>query len=189
MNWIQEHRVSFFFVAVTLLVPLILYANVLFGVLGLGFEYAAERERIEPRLERLSGLQAKNAVILEQNTAAQAVLSATTYPSSQDDSELAAALQSSVRQIFLESGFSVSNSQVLPVKDDEDFKRVQVKLTVTGSLPSLDSALIGLAAHSPVLLIENLDTFPTRQSRRRSNTSQPQSLTAVVQVMALQARS
>ena len=53
MNWIQEHRVSFFFVAVTLLVPLILYANVLFGVLGLGFEYADERERIRSQVSRL----------------------------------------------------------------------------------------------------------------------------------------
>ena len=189
MSWARQHRQSLIFVGLTLAVPIALYLQLLLGLFGLGLEYASERSRIEPRVERLSGLQAKNELILQRSAAAQQQLAASAYAADEDDSSLAAALQASVRQIFLEAGFSVSNSQVLPVREEEDFRRVQVKVTVTGSLPALDSALIDLAAHAPMLLIESMDTFPARQSRRRTNTRAEQSLTAVVQVMALQARS
>ena len=50
----------------------------------------------------------------------------------------------------------------MPVRQDEVFDRVAVKLTVSGSLGSLDAALRGIADARPRIVVESLDTFPER---------------------------
>ncbi|MEM8942761.1 MAG: type II secretion system protein GspM [Pseudomonadota bacterium] len=191
MNWVREHTRSAVLVGLTLLLPLVLYLQVLMNLLGLAFDYSRERDRLEPRLARLSGLQESGELLEERRSAATASLATAIYPSSNDESALAAELQSSVRQVLIDSGLSVSNSQVLPIRDDEAFKKVKIKLTAGGTLAALDTALVGLTAHSPTISIESLDTFPARVSRRRARTGsrQEQALTVVMQVMALQSKS
>jgi general secretion pathway protein M len=99
-------------------------------------------------------------------------------------SALAARLQADVRQILLEAGLAVTNSQVLPLRKDDQFDRVGVKLTAKGSLNALDAALIGLAAYEPKLIIESLDTFPAATGRR-NEPEETQQLTAVFQLTVL----
>ncbi|MEM6486182.1 MAG: type II secretion system protein GspM [Pseudomonadota bacterium] len=191
MTWVREHTRSAVLVALTLLLPLVLYLQVLINLLGLAFDYTRERDRLEPRLARLGGLQESGELLEERRSAATASLATAIYPSSNDESALAAELQSSVRQVVIDSGLSVTNSQVLPIRDEDGFKKVKIKLTAGGTLAALDAALVGLTAHSPTLSIESLDTFPARVSRRRARAAsrQEQALTVVMQVMALQAKS
>ncbi|EED31009.1 conserved hypothetical protein [gamma proteobacterium NOR5-3] len=168
------------FVGLTLVLPVFFYLKTLFGLVGLGFDYAADRGRIEPRVARLQGLIENEAQLTQQSQLAAARLREVAFPATEDPSALAARLQSDVRQILAEAGMSVSNSQVMPVRPGEEFDQVAVKLTVTGTLPGLDAALIGIAAYRPQLLVESLDTFPTRAAA-----GPDQSLTAVMQLMVL----
>ncbi len=186
MDWIRHHRRAATLVGVTLLVPLYFYLSTLFGVVGLGLEYRSEKNRLEPRLARLEGLLARESELTAQSQVASEALRGQVYADGQDPSALAAALQADVRQIFAEAGLSVSNSQVLPVRQGEVFDQVAVKLTVSGSLPALDAALIGVAAHKPRLLVESIDAFPARTGSR-NNREEQQLLTAVVQLMVLRA--
>jgi general secretion pathway protein M len=182
VSWLLLHKRTSILIAATLLLPVFFYLKTFFGLLGLGFDYASERGRIEPRIARLQGLLDNEEALREQSAEAARQLRDVVFPSSEDPSALAASLQADVRQIFAEAGLSVSNSQVMPLREGEQFDQVAVKLTVTGGLASLDAALIGIAAYRPQLLVESLDTFP---ARTRRGAEDEQSLSAVIQLMVL----
>ncbi|EAQ98317.1 type II secretion system protein GspM [Congregibacter litoralis] len=183
MNWIRLHRRTSLFVGITLILPVFFYLKTVFGLLGLGFEYAGDRGRIEPRVARLKGLLQNEAELVKQSQVAEKRLREMAFPATDDPSALAARLQADIRQILSEAGMSVSNSQVMPVRQGELFDQVAVKLTTAGSLSALDAALAGIAAYRPQLLIESLDTFPVRANAR--NADEEQSVTAVMQLMVL----
>ena len=186
ISWFRQHRRVAVMIGLTLAVPLYFYLKTLFGLIGLGIEYRGERHRLEPRLARLEGLLLKEAEVAEQSGLAAEALRAQVYADGQDPSTLAAAVQADVRQIFAGAGMSISNSQVLPTRQVENFDLVAVKLTVSGSLSSLDAALIGVAAHQPRMLVETIDAFPGRSSSRRGK-DEEQLLTAVIQLLVLRA--
>ena len=185
MSWLRNHRRSAVLIGLTLLIPLYFYLSTLFGLLGLAMDYRADANRLEPRLARLQGLLDIEADLRTQSSEALSVLRKQAYSSNQDPSSLSATVQANVRQIFGEAGLSVTNSQVLPVRDGDQFDRVAVKLTVSGALPALDAALIGVAAHEPRMLVESIDAFPARTGGR--NAQDQQLLTAVIQLMVLRA--
>ena len=108
------------------------------------------------------------------------------YPASNDRATVSAALQTEVRRILVDAGMSVSNSQVLPVREKEDFDYIGIKLSATGDAEALDGALRGLAAYLPLLLVESIDVFPQRASRRQKG-PQKQTLTATMQLLSLRA--
>ena len=186
MNWFRGHRRNALLVGLTVLLPLFAVLNSLAGIGALGLDYASERSRIEPRVARLQGLLEHAPVLQARSEAATARLREIAYAPAQEASALAAALQADARRIMDVVGLNVSNSQVMPTRRDENFERVAVKLTVNGSLPALNDALIGIAASRPQLLVESLDAFPVIAERRVGNRSVPvQSVTAVIQLMAL----
>jgi general secretion pathway protein M len=106
------------------------------------------------------------------------------YPSSDDRAAVSATLQNSVREIVASAGLSVTKSQVLPIKQEQGFDRIGVKLTVTGTIESLDAALMELTAYLPLLLVESIEIFPDNQSRRKDKGS-VQKLTASLQLLSL----
>ncbi|MFK7831532.1 MAG: type II secretion system protein GspM [Congregibacter sp.] len=185
MTWLRLHKRSAVFIGLTLLLPVFFYIKTVFGLLGLGFEYSAERASIEPRVARMQGLLDFESELRDQSEVASNRLRKVVFPAEEEASALAAALQADVRQLLVESGLSVSNSQVMPLRQGADFDRVAVKLTVAGSLNALDAALIAIAAYQPELLVESLDVFPARSRNRRKGAPEEQRLTAVLQLMVL----
>jgi general secretion pathway protein M len=184
LNWFRVHRRSAVFVLLTLLIPALLLLRGLFGIASVGAAYASEASRIEPRLARLQGLLNEQALLAQRSEEAERLLRQVAYPAEQDATALAAALQADVRQLMDAAGMYVSNSQVLPVKQEDLFERVTVKLTVSGTTEAFSSALAALSAQRPQLLIEALDAFPERDGRR-ADESTAQVVKAVVQVFAL----
>lgn len=187
MNWIRFHKRSAVLVAATLAIPVFLILQSLIGLAAIGVEYAAQRSRIEPRLARLQGLLNQQELISERSSEAQRSLRLLAYAPEFEATALAASLQAEVRRVMDVAGLEVSNSQVMPVRRDEAFEQVPVKLTVKGSLVALNNALVGLAAFRPQLLVESVDTFPSRGGRRPDR-QEEQNLTAVIQVFALRDR-
>ena len=184
MSWLRQHRRSAVLVGLTVVIPVFILLRSLIGIAAVGIEYAGERGRIEPRLARLQGLLDKQELLAERSSEANRVLRQLAYPSEQDPTALAASLQAEVRQILDTAGLEVSNSQVMPARQEAMFDQVAVKLTVKGSLPAFNAALIGIAAYQPQLLVETLDLFPARGERRPDGQPE-QSLTAVIQLLAL----
>lgn len=178
------HRRSALICGLTLLVPTLLYCKLLFGTLGVRNEYAADIARLEPRLARLLGILAFEEQLRKSANAVQQQVAKLAYPANADTTTIAASLQTDIRQLMGDAGLSVANSQVLPVREEEKFDYISIKLTVAGEVAALDNALAELAISSPLVIVESLDVWPTRQSRSRGTPAE-QNITASIRLMAL----
>ena len=98
-------------------------------------------------------------------------------------------MQSDVRQLMADAGLTVSNSQVLPVREEKRFDYIGVKLTVNGSMEGLDQALSELASFSPLIIVESLDVWPTRQRSVRGASNKPAEQDATISVRLLSLRA
>ena len=92
--------------------------------------------------------------------------------------------QTSVRQILSEAGLTISNSQVLPVREQDDFDYISIRLTVEGDLSALDAALNDIAKFRPLLLVETLEMRSLRSGRMAKGA---QIITASLQLFSLRA--
>lgn len=186
MNWLRLHQRTAWICGLTLLLPLALYLNALLGLWGVYQAAQSGIERIEPRIARLQGLIDYEDQLREASIAVDSEVLTLVYPASEDRATVSANLQTNVREIFSKAGISVTNSQVLPVREQRNFDYIGVKLTVTGDLPALDEALAGIAAYMPLILVESLDIYPARAARSRDDSEQ-QLITAGLQVLSLRA--
>ena len=108
------------------------------------------------------------------------------YPASADRATVATTLQKDVRQILVEAGLTVSNSQILAVREEDAFDYIGLKLTATGDIAALDAALSAIAGYLPVLLVEELDIWPQRTGSRGGE-AQQQELSVSLQLLSLRA--
>lgn len=184
MVWLKNHRRSALFVGVTLAVPLYLFLSSMGALWSLRASYKDDSEAIEPRLERLLGLIENEEQLTSALSEMDAALSDQVYPKETDAAGVAAALQAEARRIFSESGFEVTNSQVLPNRKRDDFDYVAVKMAARGDLAALDQTLAGLVAFRPIIFIESFDVFPNRQPRGKDVVAE-QSLTVTMQLLSL----
>lgn len=168
MNWLRSHRRSAWIIGLTLLLPALLYINALLGLIGLRQEYQSGIDALAPRLARLQGLIDHEEQLREAAGAVDQRVLGLVYPAGEDRATVSARLQKDVRQILVDAGLSVSNSQVLPLRERDLFDYVGVKITVTGEIDGLNAALANLSVFQPLVLVESLDVWPKRDSRRRS---------------------
>lgn len=186
MNWLRSHRRTAWICGLTLLLPVVLFFNALLGLWDVRQEAQAGIDRIQPRLARLQGLINFEDQLREAAEKVDTQVAELVYPATEDRTTVAAELQSQVRDIFGDAGLSVTNSQVLPVREQGNFDYIGVKLTVRGELPALDAALAGLATYLPLVLVESLDVYPARAGRGKDRIEQ-QVITASLQVLSLRA--
>lgn len=186
MSWLRLHQRSAWIIGLTLLLPTILYINTLLSLLGQRQDYQAEIDRLEPRVARLQGLIEFEDQLRSSAGEVDSRVLNLVYPAEDDRATVAAGLQKEMRQILVEAGLSVSNSQVLPVREEEMFDYIGVKLTVTGSLVGLDAALARIAAYMPLVIVESLDAWPQRITRR-SEQSDKQVVNVTLQLLSLRA--
>ena len=186
IDWIKSHRRSAIICGLTLLVPLLVYLNLLFNVWGLRAGYAGDIERLGPRIARLQGLQQVQEQLNDSAVMAQQQMARLVYPASEERASVAASMQTDVRQLMSDAGLNVSNSQVLPVREEEKFDYIGVKLTVAGDMDSLDRALAEIAEFTPLIIVEGLDVWPTRTRRGKD---QPEVQEATISIRLLSLRS
>jgi len=186
MSWLQAHQRSAWIIGLTLLVPVLLYLNVVFGLVSLRGEYQSRVDALEPRVARLLGLLDNEELLRKATGEVDKRVINLVYPATLDSATVSANLQKDLRQILVDAGLSVTNSQVLQVREREVFDYVGVKMTVTGDLSSLDEALVNLGKYLPLVLVESIDIFPRRASRRAADGAD-QTVTATLQLLSLRA--
>lgn len=184
IDWIKSHRRSAIICGATLLVPLLVYLNLLFSAWDLRAGYVDDIERIAPRIARLEGVKQVEERLRESAGQVQQQMSRLVYPASSERASVAASMQTDVRQLLNDAGLNVSNSQVLPVREEERFDYIGVKLTVAGDMESLDLALEELAEFAPLVIVEGMDIWPTRQ-RRSSGEPELQEATISLRLLSL----
>lgn len=186
MNWLRTHKSSAWICGLTLLVPVLMYLDALLGLWVVRQDYQADIDRLVPRMARMEGLISSEADLREAADLVDRQVLDLVYPAGEAQAEVSASLQKQVREVFTDVGLSVTNSQVLPVKEQGNFDYISIKLLVTGNMEGLDAALAGIAAHLPLVLVESLEVSPARQSRRDSDNKQQQ-VTASLQLLSLRA--
>ena len=184
MNWIESHQRSAWICGLTLLVPLLLYLNVLLGVWGVGHAYQSDIDNLMPRITRLRGLIGYESQLRDASTRSGEEVARLAYPVEGDAATASASLQTNVRKILTEAGLTVSNSQVLAVREKENFDYISIRLTVEGDLSGIDAALTGIARFRPLLLVESLEIRPVRSARKNDST---QLIKATLQLLSLRA--
>lgn len=120
----------------------------------------AKLTEIEPRYARLLGLESRRQDLAEGKTKAAAFLERHTYPSTQDESQTVNDAQQRVRSVFSAAGLEVSSTQALPSKIEKDFDRIAMTVRVDGELAALQTAMVGLAAQSPAILVDSFSMQP-----------------------------
>ncbi|WP_153239846.1 type II secretion system protein GspM [Halioglobus maricola] len=182
--WAKMHRRSATICGLTLLVPLLVYLSLVVDAWGLRASYQEDIERLQPRIARMQGIQAFEKELGASAGTVRRQVADLVYPPSIDAASAGTSLQKEVRQLMGSAGLAVSNSQLLPVREEEKFDRVSLKLTVAGELPALDRALASLNDFSPRVTVATFDVWPTRQ--RRSKGAEPtQQVTATIELVAL----
>jgi general secretion pathway protein M len=184
MSWLQSHRRSAWICGLTLLVPLLFYGNALLGLWGVGHAYQSDIENLIPRIARLQGLTGHESQLRDASTLSGEGLARLAYPAEGDTATVSAALQTSIRKILTNAGLTVSNSQVLRVREKENFDYISIRITVEGDLSGLDAALTGIAQFKPLLLVESLEMSPVRTGRKDARI---QPIKATQQMLSLRA--
>jgi len=187
VSWFRDNRRDAAFVGVTIALPLFLFLYFALELFSLKAGYQEDIERVEPRIARLEGIQQRESELTQALTSVDGTVTNLVYPASRDRASVAASMQKDVREILIDAGLAVANSQILPDNSDEGFEVVRLDLTVSGDLSALDVALAGLSAYRPRLMIESLDIWPERATRR--NQDPGQTVTVGMQLMALKVRS
>ncbi len=186
IDWVKTHRRSAFICGLALLVPLLVYLKLLGGVWGLRAQYVASIDNIEPRLARMQGVLEVEDELRKLAGEARQQRERLVYPATADRAGVAASMQSDLRKLMTDAGLAVSDSQVLPVKEEERFDYLTVRLTVSGELASLDQALSQLAEFKPLVLVESIEVWPARQ-RRKKDEPEVQETTATLRLLSLRA--
>ena len=184
MKWLRSHPRIVLICGLTLLLPALLYVNTLLGVWGMHRDAQSDIDNLMPRIARQYGLIEHEDELRDASNLARRGVATLVYPASRDAASVSTTLQTSIRQIFSDAGLTVSNSQVLPVREKEHFNYINVNLTVQGDISGVDAALTDIAQFRPLLLVESLEMRPLRSGR---SGAKDQIVVVSLQLLALRA--
>lgn len=112
-------------------------------------QIAGQRQVLEARFAEIAARQAASGVYLPGDT----------------DALAAARLQEIVNSTVETSGGQVRSVQILPTKEDGDFRRVGVRIQLTGTISAVARILHTFEAGETFLFVDNLD-ISNRMTRR-----------------------
>lgn len=131
--------------------------------------YSEKIDSIAPRTARLLGMLETEEQLDAADRKAASILDELAYPALRDAATTGAAMQKDVRELMMESGMSISGSQVLPRQADAGFDRLTLEVTADGNTEALEGTLAALELMRPLVLVSSLSVKPARAARRRSN--------------------
>ncbi len=139
--------------------------------------YADNREAIAQSRQMLiqyqqigrsrEGLQAQITELNGRKSARGAYLTGGT------DALAAAELQDRVKNVIESNGGKLRSIQTVPGKADEGFKRVTIRVQLSGTTSALYKVLYRLESSTPFLFLDNLDIGNRRARRRRQKNANP----------------
>lgn len=90
---------------------------------------------------------------------------------------VAANLQNRLKRIVSETGATIRSSQILPVREEGDLKRIALRIQLVADVAALQKILYGLETGDPYLFMDDVNIRAQRKRRRRGKTADARSLT------------
>jgi general secretion pathway protein M len=100
----------------------------------------SSRKQIDSNLTKLQAAQASEERLLKGGSAQL----------------VGAKLQNNLKELIEGDGGSLTSMQVLPVREEQNFQRVTLAVTLTATIESLQKILYAVEAQTPYLFVENL---------------------------------
>ncbi len=73
------------------------------------------------------------------------------------DAIAAATLQSTVKDLVVQGGATLTSAEILPLDSEDNFQRIGIRVAFSGGLELLTSVLHGIETATPKLFVDNLD--------------------------------
>jgi len=136
----------------------------------MSMEYHQQKQDLAFRLQRARKIIARKDNVVENMAQIKKQYLAQDYFSTRDTEALASAdLQKFIKSAISQAGGQLTSTQVMPQSsdNDDDFKRVIVKVRMSGEMETLRSVLHEIESSTQTMLIDQMDIRPVRGKRNR----------------------
>lgn len=160
--------------AVGLLIAIVLFIimAVIVPVINKGIELHETKDNLVFRLQQYEAILAKkNAVIASMANIKQQHEKQGYFNSQKTDALASAEMQEFIKKAIVDAGGQLSSTQALPVDNKDKFRRITVRVRMTGNSEVLRAVLYKIETATPLIIIDQIDIRPMR-GRRNIKTRQ-----------------
>lgn len=154
------------------------FAITVLPVWSMHHHYAATITRLEDRIEQLGWVAQMGEKFKKQyESLERSQVSDSTYLQSDTIALAGAELQRITKRVGSKHGADILSTQILPARDEQQFKQVTLKVRMRGTLPGVVQVFHAIETGEPSLLLENVSIRSHRRRRAvRAQSNQPQTL-------------
>lgn len=150
------------------LVVLLIIFIVIIPVVSAGIEYSEQKQGLIFRLQRAKQIVARKDSVKENIQRIKQQYETQNYFITRDTEALASAdLQKLIKTAISEAGGQLTSSQVLRQIADSGFKRIAIKVRMSGDIEILRSVLHDIESSMQIMIVDQIDIRPVRGKRNR----------------------
>jgi len=134
-----------------------------------GLDYYEQKQELAFRLQRAQQIVVRKDEVDKESKQVKAQYQEQNYFSTRNTVALTSAdLQKFIKSTIAQAGGQLTSTQVLPSRGSgDDFKRVIVKVRMSGDMEALRSVLYKIESSTPLRIINQIDIRPVRGKRNR----------------------
>ena len=133
-----------------------------------GLDYYQQKQELTFRLHRSEQIVARKETVIEDIKNIRQQYQQQNYFSTQNTVALASAdLQKFIKSTISSAGGQLTSTQVLPSTSGIGFKRISIKVRMSGDAEILRSVLYEIESAVPVMIVDEIDIRPVRGKRNR----------------------
>jgi len=138
-------------------------------LISTGLDYYEQKQELAFRLQRAQQIVVRKDEVDKESKQVKAQYQGQNYFSTRNTVALTSAdLQKFIKSTIAQAGGQLTSTQVLPSRgEDDDFKRVIVKVRMSGDMEALRSVLYEIESSTPLRIVNQIDIRPVRGKRNR----------------------
>ena len=150
------------------LVVLFIIFIVIVPVVSTGIEYREQKQGLVFRLQKATQIVARKDSVEDNIQRIKQQYETQSYFITRDTEALASAdLQKLIKTAISEAGGQLTSSQVLRQVADNGFKRIAIKVRMSGDIEILRSVLHDIESSMQIMIVDQIDIRPVRGKRNR----------------------
>jgi general secretion pathway protein M len=151
-------------IAVILVIILVIFAP----LVSKGMELYETKNSLVFRLQQYERILAKKEAVTASMANIKRQHDEQGYFNSQDTDSLASAeIQEFIKKAIVDAGGQLSSTQALPVSNKGKFRRISVRVRMTGNSEALRAVLYKIETSTPLIIIDQIDIRPMHGRRNR----------------------